>query len=102
MKKTYQPIGKYPSLTRDISIAIPQATLYKDIIQNIKNLSITAIENIELIDFYKGPVLGEKKSYTLRLQLRDQEKTLTEKKVSKMLDKIATHLKKELGAVIRD
>ncbi|MEM9737615.1 MAG: phenylalanine--tRNA ligase subunit beta [Bacteroidota bacterium] len=100
--KSYQSIAKYPSLTRDISIAIPSVTLYQDILAVIGKLKIGELEEVTLIDCYQDDSLKGQKSYTLRLKLRNLEKTLEEKEVTKIVSQVVRSLVHQAHATLRE
>ncbi len=60
------------------------------------------LKRVSLFDVYEGKNLKEgKKSYAVRFVLRDDSKTLTDKRVDKVMENIRTALEKSLGAELR-
>jgi phenylalanyl-tRNA synthetase beta chain len=94
-QKTYEPIPKYPPVIEDLSMILPPKTLIADVISLIKKQS-KLIREVEVTDIYP-----EKGSVTLHLTYQHTKKTLTDKEVSKIRQKIISTLEKNLKAEIR-
>ena len=62
----------------------------------------TLLKNVSLFDVYEGEKLGpDKKSYAVSFTLQDDEKTLTDKQIDKIMNKLIGAYKHLLGADIR-
>ena len=60
------------------------------------------LKNIELFDIYEGDKIESgKKSYAISFILMDEEKTLTDKQIEKVMMNISRSFEKELNAVVR-
>ena len=60
------------------------------------------LKEVSLFDVYEGKNLPEgKKSYAVNFQIQDEEKTLTDKQIDKVMDKIRQNLERELNAQLR-
>ncbi len=60
------------------------------------------LKSVELFDVYEGKNLPEgKKSYAVNFILQDTEKTLNDKTIDAIMQKLITNLKKQLGAELR-
>ncbi len=60
------------------------------------------LRSIDLFDVYEGDKLPEgKKSYAIAITLRDDEKTLVDRQIEAVMDKIVAALSKRLGAELR-
>lgn len=98
----YQPLPRYPSVTRDIAVvcdaAIPVAVLEDCISRGASGL----VKAIELFDVYTGaPIPEGKKSAAFSLTLRADDRTLTDKEADEDVKAILALMKSELGAVLR-
>ncbi len=93
--KTYEPIPEYPPILEDISLILPPKTFVADVISLIKKQS-KLIREVEVVDIYP-----EKGSITLRITYQDPKKTLTDKEVEKIRQKIITTLQSSLRAKVR-
>ncbi len=97
----YKPYSKTPPASRDISLEIDKSISFSSIEDVIQKISIPCEIAIEVIDRYSGVQLDKsKKSYTLRI-LMQSKKTMGEKLINSIVDKISKKLKKELGAQAR-
>ncbi len=94
-QKTYEPIPEYPPIIEDLSIILPPKTYFADVVSLIKKQS-QLVKDIELIDRYP-----EKGSVTLRLTYQHANRTLTDKEVATVRQKIITTLEKTLSAKVR-
>jgi phenylalanyl-tRNA synthetase beta chain len=98
----YQPLPKYPAMTRDIALvcdaAIPVADLERCIAKGGKGL----VKEIELFDIYTGaPIPAGKKSVAFSLKLRAEDHTLTDAESDADVKAILALLEQELNAVLR-
>lgn len=98
---TYREVPKYPYVTRDISLALPQDINYASLHATLQQLKIPQLRKFYLIDTYEGKSVGNQKSYTLRFVLQENDATLHEKKIAKIMGKITSLFEKKLGATIR-
>jgi len=94
----YQPLPKYPSVMRDISILVEPNIKVGDIMQSIQECDLKYIDDVDLIDEFE---LEGKRSLTLRIVFQAQEKTLTDKEVNIETEKIVKMLKNDFNATIR-
>ena len=100
-EKTYHPLPKFPSVTRDLSMICDEALPVADIRRAIVNGVGDILEHIELFDVYRGKQIPEgKKSVAYTFTLRSESGTLSEKQCTKAVSKAIDELKK-LGAEIR-
>ncbi len=100
--RTYTPLPKFPSVTRDLALVcgaeVPVRILEKAIRSGAGNL----LEKIRLFDIYRGEqIAGGKKSVAFRIVLRSATGTLTDEKVSKVMKKVMESLER-VGAVLRE
>ncbi len=102
VEKVYTPIAKFPAVTRDIALLVDDAILVAEIEETIKKAGLPLVESIELFDVYKGEQIPEgKKSIAYAIVYRDPKKTLDDKAVNKVHDKILRALEHKLGAQLR-
>ena len=103
MDKKYKPLPKFPAVTRDIALLVDDGMLVQEIDDTIKRAGGNLVEKVELFDIYKGKQIPEgKKSIAYAIWYRDENKTLTDKDVNKVHEKILKSLEYKLGAVLRD
>ena len=102
LDRKYTEIPKYPSVTRDIAVLIDDSVLVQDMETIFKKQGGSLLESYKLFDVYKGKQLPEgKKSVAYNLVYRNRDKTLTDKEVGKVHDKIVRTLEHVLGATLR-
>lgn len=98
----FEPVSKFPEVTRDLSLVIDKNVSY----QTIRAISIkeagNLLTNIDVFDVYEGDKIDQaKKAYALTFTLQDKSKTLTDKIIDKTMNKLMQAFEKEIGAVIR-
>ncbi|MGY3481215.1 phenylalanine--tRNA ligase subunit beta [Staphylococcus cohnii] len=97
----YQPIPRFPGVSRDIALVINRATPSAQIVNVIKNNGGDILQITEVFDVYEGEHVAEdEKSIALRLSYLDTKQTLTDDKVNEVHDRILEALQAE-GATIR-
>ncbi len=103
MDKKYKALPKFPAVTRDIALLVDDNLLVQEIDETIKRAGGNLVEKIELFDIYKGKQIPEgKKSIAYAIWYRDENKTLTDKDVNKVHEKILKSLEYKLEATLRD
>ncbi|NCC78914.1 MAG: phenylalanine--tRNA ligase subunit beta [Clostridia bacterium] len=102
LERKYTEIPKYPSVTRDIAVLVDDAVLVQEMETIFRKQGGNLLESYALFDVYKGSQLPEgKKSVAYNLVYRNKDKTLTDKEVNKVHDKIVRTLEHVLGATLR-
>ncbi|KGM99616.1 phenylalanyl-tRNA synthetase subunit beta [Clostridium botulinum] len=100
-EKKYLELPKFPAVTRDIAILVDRDILVQEIEDTIKNQGGKLLESVKLFDVYQGKQIPEdKKSIAYALVYRG-DRTLTDKDVNKVHDKIIRALEHKLGAELR-
>lgn len=101
-KIVYKEVAKFPSVHRDIALVIEKGISFTSIEKAIIALHIEKLQEIKLFDVFESDKLGEgKKSLAINFTFLDEEKTLTDKEIDNMMQKIMHTCESELGAVIR-
>ncbi|MGI6319016.1 MAG: phenylalanine--tRNA ligase subunit beta [Firmicutes bacterium] len=99
---SFKPLPRYPSVFRDIAFIVPDTSRAGDILQEIKGLSGAWLEDIRLFDVYRGKQMAEGQiSLAFALTFRHSERTLTDKEIDEILDKIEKELSRKYKAVLR-
>jgi len=102
LTKTFQPLPKYPAMTRDIAMLVKDEILSGQIENIIKKRGGKMLESVKLFDVYKGEQVAKgMKSMAYSIIFRAQDKTLTDEEVSEKMETIVTSLEKEVGANLR-
>ncbi len=102
MEHKYTQVAKYPAVNRDMAFLVKDEVLVQDIENIIKSRSGKILESYKLFDVYKGnQIQAGHKSIAYALAFRASDRTLNEKEINKVMDKILNGLENELGAVLR-
>jgi len=100
--RQYQPLPKYPAMTRDIAMLVGDEVLSGQIENIIKKRGGKLLESVKLFDVYKGEQVAEgMKSMAYSITFRAQDRTLTDDEVSEKMETILNSLEKETGANLR-
>ncbi len=101
-KMSFTSIPKYPSMRRDFALLLDNSVTYDQIEEIAKQTEKKLLKEVNLFDVYEGKNLPEgKKSYAVSFIFQDENKTLTDKQVDKMMSKLQHRFEKELKAELR-
>jgi phenylalanyl-tRNA synthetase beta chain len=100
--KKFREIDRYPSVTRDIAMIVPEEISHAKILRAIENPKEPLLESVALFDLFTEKVGAEKKSLAYRLTYRDRSRTLTNEEVNAAHAKIRERLRGDLGAELRE
>ncbi|MDN3723837.1 phenylalanine--tRNA ligase subunit beta [Aequorivita sp. SDUM287046] len=96
------PIAKFQAAQRDFALLLDDSVCFADLQEAAYNAERKFIKAITLFDVYKGQNLPEgKKSYALSFTIQDEEKTLTDKQIDKIMGKLQQKFETEFGATLR-
>lgn len=99
---TYVALPKYPAVTRDLSIVCDESLTVSKAEDTITAAAGKLLRNIKLFDIYRGANLGEgKKSMAFSLELRADDRTLTDADTEPVISKVLSALESECGASLR-
>lgn len=99
----FREIEKFPSVTRDIAMIVPEETSHQKILGAIEEPREPILENVELFDLFSGGEIGAtRKSLAYRLTYRHRGRTLTGEEVNAAHAKIRERLRRDLGAELRE
>ncbi|MBI2405682.1 phenylalanine--tRNA ligase subunit beta [Candidatus Microgenomates bacterium] len=91
--QSFHPIPKYPAHVEDISLVLPPRTLLGGVFDAVKNAD-THVVSVELIDVYQD-------TRTLRIKYQNPHKTLNDKEVEKIREKIIKMLRSKFGVHVK-
>lgn len=101
-KIKYSEVSKFPSVKRDLSLLIDKEVTFKELNTIAKQTETKILKSVNLFDVYVGDKLPEgKKSYALSFILEDNSKTLTDKYIDKVMNKLISSYETKLGAEVR-
>lgn len=98
----YEQLPRFPALHRHMAVVIGRDAPYTDLARAITDSGGAIVENLDLLDVYAGPQVGEnERSLTLSLVFRSADRTLTDEEVNGVLDTIKDRLVSAFGARFR-
>jgi phenylalanyl-tRNA synthetase beta chain len=104
--KKFRELDRYPAITRDIAMIVPEKLTHAEILRVIENASEPLLESVQLFDLFEGAErtapTGSGKSLAYRLTYRAENRTLTNEEVTAAHAKIRERLKRELGVTLRE
>lgn len=99
---TFVPMSKFPSVKRDLALLLDKQVTFKEIRELAFRTEKSYLKSVSLFDVYEGERLGaNKKSYAVSFTLLDEEKTLTDKQIEKIMNKLIGAYKHQFNAEIR-
>ena len=101
-KIVYEEVSKFPAVRRDLSMLIDKSVSFGQLKQIAQKTERKLLKEVSVFDVYEGDKLpAGKKSYALSFIIQDIEKTLTDKAIDAIMQKLIYNLGKEAGAEIR-
>ena len=101
-KTTFQPIPKTQFVRRDFSLLLDKSVKFEQLKSLAFKTEKSLLRNVGLFDVYEGKNLdADKKSYALSFTFQDNEKTLQDKQIDEIMNKIRLNFEKETGATLR-
>ncbi len=101
-KVEFTDIPKYPAVSRDLALLIDKNVEFAQIEQIARQTEKKLLKKVELFDVYEGDKLPDgKKSYAVNFILQDAEKTMGDKQIDAIMQRLIQNLKKQLGAELR-
>ncbi len=102
LKISYAEISKFPAVQRDLSIVVDKSLKYEQVEKATYGAKVNKLTAMNLFDVFESEKLGAgKKSMAVSFTFLDEEKTMTDKDIDGMMNKIITAYEKELQAEIR-
>jgi len=97
-----EDIPKFPAVHRDLAILVASQLKYEEAKRSVEKLKINQLQDMRLFDVFESEKLGDgKKSMAISFTFLDKEKTLTDKEIDEMMNRIMMALEKDLSAEIR-
>ena len=98
----YKEVSKYPEVRRDFALLLDENVTFDSILTIAKQSEKQLLKSVNLFDVYQGNNLpAGKKSYAVSFTLQDENKTLTDKQIDKIMNKLQQSFEKQLGAELR-
>ncbi|AEH02756.1 phenylalanine--tRNA ligase subunit beta [Lacinutrix sp. 5H-3-7-4] len=101
-KIKFTPIPKYPEVRRDFALLLDNNVTFDDINTIARQTEKKLLKNVNLFDVYQGKNLPNgKKSYAVSFTFLDENKTLTDKVIDKIMNKLQSNFENKLSAELR-
>ena len=98
----FEELDKFPRVKRDLSLLLNEEIKFSEIVSIAKTCNSELLKEISLFDVYKGKDMEKgKKSYAVRFALQDKNKTLKDKEIDGVMNKIQRSLIEKLEAELR-
>ncbi len=99
---SFEELPSFPEVHRDLSMILDINVTYEQLLTIARKTERKLIKHINLFDVYQGDKIEKgKKSYAVSFTLQDEEKTLTDTQIDKVMNNLMKAFEKELGAQIR-
>ena len=99
---TYQQLPRYPGVTRDLALLVPEDTAAADIERIIKKNAGPYFKTVALFDLYTGKQVKQgMKSLAFTMDFQSSDRTLTDEEVDASVKKIVEAVESDLGAELR-
>lgn len=101
-KVEFKEISKFPAVSRDLALLLDKQVAFEDIEKIALQTEKKLLKQVELFDVYEGKNLPDgKKSYAVNFILQDEQKTLNDKQIDAIMQKLIKNLTNTLGAELR-
>ncbi|MBK9531583.1 MAG: phenylalanine--tRNA ligase subunit beta [Chitinophagaceae bacterium] len=98
----HKDVSKFPAVHRDLAIIVNKVLPFEAVEKATHTAKVNKLTSISLFDIFESEKIGAgKKSMAISFTFSDEEKTLTDKEIDGMMQKIIASYEKELGAEIR-
>lgn len=100
---TFTPIGKFPSMERDLAVIVDESVSAAQILDCIRNAGGAMLQSCKIFDIYRSAAIGEgKKSVAVTMEFRLVDRTLTDDEVSAKTERILHRLQQDVGGALRE
>lgn len=102
VKLSYKEICKFPAVKRDLALLLDKQVQFAEIEKIAFESERKLLKEVSLFDVYEGKNLeAGKKSYAVSFMLQDENQTLNDKQIDKIMSKLIANLESKLGAKLR-
>ena len=94
----YRPLSPFPGVDRDLALLVPYDVPTSAVSDEICDVGGALLERVTVFDLYRGDGVAEgHRSLAFRLRLQAWDRTLRDKEVDRVVEKIVKHLREDLG-----
>ena len=98
----FSPLPNQLPVYRDLAMVVPRTLAFNTVNESIRKIKLPKLRSVKLFDVFESDKLGaDKKSLAVNFTFLDDEKTLTDKEIDGMMNRIMLTLEQELKAEIR-
>jgi phenylalanyl-tRNA synthetase beta chain len=95
----YRPLARYPAVVRDVTLLVERSVAFADLLRSVAAQEVACCRDVRLVGVYLGANIPEgRRSITLRLEYRSDERTLRDDEVEEMHRRLVAAVAQELGA----
>ncbi len=99
---TFSEISRFPAVSRDLALLLDKGVKFSEIERIAYSTEKRLLRDVRLFDVYEGGnIPGGKKSYAVNFVLQDTERTLNDKAIDGIMNRLIDSLKRELNAELR-
>jgi phenylalanyl-tRNA synthetase beta chain len=101
-KVLYRELPKFPEVRRDLALLLDEKVSFSELRKSSFKTEKKILKSVTLFDVYRGEKISEgKKQYAISFVLQDPEKTLTDKYVEEVMDRLLKNFTYNFGASLR-
>ena len=101
-RKIIEEISKFPTSRRDFALLVDSSVNFEELEDAAFKTDRKLLKSVSLFDVYEGKNLPDgKKSYGLSFHFGDPNKTLTDKNIDRIMQKLQKEFEQNFGAVLR-
>ena len=98
----YRLLPRYPSVVRDVSLLVERRVTLAEMLQGVEDQNLEYARRAQLVGVYEGAGVPEgKRSVTLRIEYRADERTLRDEEVDETHARLVAALEEKFGAKLR-
>ena len=99
---TYREVSKFPAVQRDLALVVSKNVTFEAVENVVEKVKVSTLQNVQLFDIFESEKLGpEKKSMAVSFTFLDEEKTMTDKEIDEMMNRLIQNFETDLKAEIR-
>lgn len=101
-RRTFTPVPKFPSVTRDLAIVVDAGIPAARVIESVRSAQTDFLRDVRVVDVFSHDALGgNRKSVAFTMTFQSELRTLRDEEINASIDAIVTVLRRDLGAELR-
>jgi phenylalanyl-tRNA synthetase beta chain len=98
---SYTEVPKFPGVRRDLALVIEPQVTWEQLEKIAFETEVRLLKQVNLFDIYTDEKMGGKRSYALSFILQDADKTLTDREIDDIMQRLTVAFHKKVGAQLR-